>query len=201
MNAFRPARYVALLLLPLAILAACGGGDDQEMLTLEDYFPRLEALFGEFESRSAAVGERFTEQFDAEDLSLSETMELVLEVLPELLAETRPINRDLVEGLERVEPPAAAADAQAELVAGYQGVRALLEDLADQLESGETDGAAAFAALFEDASATEMGERIGRAIAELEALAVANGIVVDLSAAGFSSGQALGEPVIEQGRR
>ena len=195
MNTFQPARYLALLLLPLAAIAACSGGDDQEALTLEEYFPRLETLFGEFESRSDAVGERFSDQLDGGGGNLSEALERALTVLPELLAEIQPIAGDLVDGLEAIEPPAATADAHAELVAGYRELLTLFDDLADQFESGDADAATTFAALTEDASATETGQRIGRAITELETVAEANGIVVDFSAAGFGgSGQAPGEP-------
>ncbi len=185
MHTFRPAQYLALLLVPLAAIAACSGGGDREALTLEEYFPRLELPFGEFESRSDAVGERFAAQLDGGDGSLSEALERAFKVLPQLLAETQPIIDDVVKDLEAIEPPAATAAAHAQLVAGYRGLRTLLDDLADQLESGDADAAAAFAALTNDAAATEMGQRISRAITELEAVAEANGIAVDFSAAGF----------------
>ncbi len=196
MNTFRPAQYLALLLLPLAAIVACSGGDDREALTLEEYFPRLEMLFGEFESRSDAVGERFSAQLEGGDGSLSQALELAFKVLPQLLAETQPIIDNVVKDLEAIAPPAATAEAHAQLVAGYRELRTLLDDLADQLESGDADAADAFAALTDDASVTETGQRISRAITELEAVAEANGIAVDLSAAGFGgSGQAPGEPV------
>ena len=153
-------------------------------------------LFGEFESRSDAVGERFSEQLDGGGGSLSEALERALTVLPAMLAEIQPIAGDLVEGLEAIEPPAAAADAHAELVAGYRGQLTWLDELADQLESEDADAATALAALTDDASTTEMGQRINRAITELETVAEANGIAVDLSAAGSGgSGQAPVEQV------
>ena len=177
-------------------------GDDREALTLDEYFPRIEMLFGEFESRSDAAGERFSGRLDGGDGSLSEALELALKVLPELLAEMQPIAGDLVQSLEAIEPPAAAADAHAELVAGYRELRTLLDDLADQLDSGDVDAAAALAVLTNDASATETGQRISRAITELETVAEANGIAVDLGAAGFGgSGQASGEQVVQVPRR
>lgn len=120
MSARRPALYFALFLLPLAAPTACTGGEERETLTMEQYFARIELLFGEFEGRSDLAGERFTAQLDGGGESLSEALELALSSLPELVAAMQPIAGDLVEGLEAIEPPAATAGAHAEMLAGYR---------------------------------------------------------------------------------
>lgn len=187
----------ALALMLLA--AACSGGDRRDPLTLEQYFPRVEALFDEQESRSEAMTERLSSQFDGAAADAEAAVEAALAVLPAMMAELRPILDDLIRGLEAIDPPAEVVSPHAVLVEGYREVRAMLDDLAGQLDRGE-GGVEVFAAFTADASTTDLGRRLAATVAELEAVAQEHGIAVDLSYAGGQSGGGSGEGVIVEGR-
>jgi hypothetical protein len=174
---------LALAAVTLAVVAACGGGDSEVALTLDQYFPRVQVLLEEQETRADAVGERYTSQLDARATSLDEALAAALPVLPVMLAALRPATVDLLTGLEDIVPPREAEDTHGALVRGYQEMLTLMDDLVARLERGE-GGVEAFAVMFADASGTALGQRLTTALSDLEELAEASGIAVDLGAGG-----------------
>ncbi len=105
-----------------ALTLACGGGDSSGSagppLTLEQYFQQLDAIDNTAQARFQEIGRQL-----AERLPEAEALAKIQEVYPERVATFR----DLLDGMERLRPPAevedehdAAVDALRESVKGSE---------------------------------------------------------------------------------
>ena len=164
----------------LLLAAACSGDSKPEPLTLEQYFSQVDGIFKEQERRAEAIGEKYNDRLNPEASTLDEALEAAAQALPELLAEIRPVVADTVVALDELAPPSEVLVTHQDLVDSLRELLVFYLDLEAGLKSGDTLDAA-LEALFADASASELGQGLDLALTDLQAVADANGIEVDLA--------------------
>ena len=176
-----------LTLVPVLALAtaaaACGG--DGGRLTLEEYFERfaaiqerMEALVEEADTSQPAVTVTPATPGAATAEAASDQEQIDAQLEP--LAASLPVLADFTEALVGIDPPAEVEDLHNEFVDMLREVTAINQDIVDQLED-----AASSSDLEEVVESTRpqfirVLERGARVCSELQEVADANGIDVDL---------------------
>jgi hypothetical protein len=124
----RPRTALAVALIAILGIAACGGDDDDgDGQALQDNFPALS-------ERLQSLGEEVGDTLEtAENASNSELAQEFDDFAQEL--------GDLRQELEDLEPPEDLADERDDLVAAMGDVRSSLEDIAAAAEEGDPDAA------------------------------------------------------------
>lgn len=141
----------------VALLAAFSGGGEREPATLDEYFPRVQALHEEQEQRSEALGERFSDQLGGIE-SHDQALAAMRVVLPDFLPEFRSIIEETCAGLDSLEPPVEVRIAHADLLVAYAEFAALIDDAAARVEHGET-GEEVIQLFMGERAGTELGVR------------------------------------------
>ncbi len=179
---FAPLALIAALLLAFGVFAvACDGSSDNtsgELLTIEEYFQRHEALSHEVAERGGDVQAQFADEAESAD-SQEERFEPFLEAYQDFVNESLTIFTGFVDGIRDLDPPAELADAHKEFVEAGDDNLAAAQNLVDQVEAVESE--ADFDALSEDGNAAEAGIRFNDACLALQDIADENGIDVDLA--------------------
>ena len=173
------------------LAAACGGDSKPEPVSLAEYFSQIDAIFKEQEQRSEVIGEGLNDRLNLEAVSIEEALEAAAEVLPQLFSEIEPVFQDAIDALDRIEPPAEVAAAHEAMLDAYRDLLAFFVELDDGLESGESVQAA-LEALFLDASANEISQRLESALNDLQA--DANNIEVQILGATRSNSVVIEAP-------
>ena len=159
----------APLLLALATIAATCGGSNQE-LTLEEYFLRFEEL-----------GDRTGEQLGALLAKLDvepETEEERLASFQDWFAASLQVQRDFLDDLDHINPPAEVEDAHQELLDARGALMDTFADLFGDLESASELEAVFLAA--PDGELVAAQERDYEACSRLQEIADANGFGVSV---------------------
>lgn len=161
---------VALAVVVAALAAACGDNGGSK-LTLEEYFQRIESIIDDLDEGLTLAA---PVEVDSEDDRIEVTREFYRAVAA--------LWSDSQEAFHEIDPPTEIVSAHEEAVAA-RDVRAMtLQDLAEQLESGDSvaELEAVFAQLGEDDAFHAAAERSKQACLTLQKLAADNGIDVDL---------------------
>lgn len=118
--------FSAALLLTLGMIAAACGGSNQE-LTLEEYFLRFE----EIGDRTGGQVEALLEKFNV----VPETEEERLEIFRDWFTESLQVQREFLDDLKDINPPAKVEDAHQELLDARGAFMDSFADLFGDLES------------------------------------------------------------------
>ncbi len=157
---------IAALLLALASFAAACGSDD-EALSIEEYFGRLDALNARFE---ADLQEVDTENAEEEDLKLIQAN----------FANTVAVLATFAGGVSDLEPPDEIKSQHEEVAEALRAYAdALGGDYFDQVSN--LDSIEELQALAVDEELVAAGARVGEACLVLEQLAADNGIQIDFN--------------------
>lgn len=157
---------IAVSLLALGSFAAGCGGDD-EALSIEEYFGRLDALNAQFE---ADLQEVDTENAEEEDLKLIQAN----------FANTVALLATFAGGVSDLEPPNEIKSQHKEVAEALRAYAdALGGDYLDQVSN--LDSIEELQALAVDEELVAAGARAGEACLVLEQLAADNGIEVNLN--------------------
>lgn len=169
----RIGRWIALptLMFALAIGAAGCGDDGGGELALDDYFERLEEIDREFTERSDEAASELDAETDGE-----ENLDDVRDEYRDAFDEFREIGEGFVDEVRDLDPPETAQAAHDAAVSAYETLLAELRVVIDEFEN---------AATFDDLRGRLSGYeaaagRVRETCAELEQLAVDEGIEIDL---------------------
>lgn len=136
----RPLAALAALLLSAGLLAACGGGDDEngdgngstdslngaaDTLSTEEWAAEVRSLSEEFNRSFSGLGTEVASPESPEDYV--STVRRIEDLLAEHTA-----------NLEQLEPPAELADIQAEIVSTYEELQGQFGEIADVVEEEGT---------------------------------------------------------------
>jgi hypothetical protein len=155
----------ALLFAVGAIAVACGG---EEQLTMEEYFPQLDALAESTNSQLDALDQKYPQAFQDPDETRA------------ALEEANTILNDAFSQLDDMNPPDEVKQAHDEFRASVGERRATLQAISDQLVEVETP-AELLQALEPQADELDAANaRLEAACLALQGIADDNGIVVDL---------------------
>jgi hypothetical protein len=166
--------FIAALLLALGSIAAGCGGDDE--LTLEEYFQRLDTLGDDLDDELDRLGEEFDETFVE-----AESEEEVMRAFRDFLDPQPALFEEFVAELESIDPPPKVEDAHDEMVAIQAEGLEMLEDLNEHAQAAESaSDVEELEAELETPAFTAISDRTERVCFELEAIADANDIDVDL---------------------
>ncbi len=162
------------LLLPIGVLlvalgtiaAAC---DDDDGLTLEEYFQQVEALDEELDERVEALD--FPEEFASEEEDALAFKDFFAAVVP-ILAE-------LVDAIDDLDPPAEVEDAHNETVDSGREFVADADELTNEL--ADVGSSSELEELFDDPEYVAASDRFDQACFALQDIADANGIDVELT--------------------
>ena len=164
MKGFMVTLAIGLLLAFGAIAAGCG--DDDEELTIEEYFQRLQALDADVSAQLDAL--EFPE--DPEDLA---NFQAFFEAAAAVI-------EDGVERLADIDPPGDVEDAHNEFSDAAAAFQDASEDVAGELEDVESASELEEVLTASEAEFAPVEERFETACLALEAIATDNGIAVDL---------------------
>ena len=161
-------RFLALFLfgaLLTASAAACGGGG---AMSLEDYFKELDTIFGDMDAGSDDLNEQYPESFSDPD----ETRDYLDGSIP------------LVEGavgdVSDLDPPAEAEDAHNEFLDAADEALEALDTVREGVADAETPGDIDAVVNETDPVVSRAAQRFEDACLELQGVADANNIDVDL---------------------
>ena len=158
----------ALLVALGAIASACGGGN----LSLPEYFRQVEGTSNEMDDRFAALG---IEVVSEEELDLEAG---VIEANRIFYNAALPIQRDFADALADIDPPADVEDAHKEIVDATAELVQVYQDVADRL--ADVGSASELDELFDEPELETASYRFAQACFQLQGIADANGIDVDL---------------------
>jgi hypothetical protein len=157
----------------VALVVACGGSDNGGVeLSLEQYFDEVSSIVEDLEEQTATFDQPLEQEFDSE----AEQIEAFRDGFTTAL----PVFQDFVDDLDNLEPPAVAADAHSELVAGLADFIGGLEDLIEQLADVETSAEFTELLLGPDFGFGAGTARLAVACLELQAIADDNDIDADV---------------------
>ncbi len=162
-----PLAFGTLILLMLGTFALGCDGNDEDGLTLEEYFQQFEALGDKADEQLDALHETSSQEFDSEDDELAAYRDFVIAGAK--------IQRDFIEALDDISPPPEAEAAHRELVQALPESSDLLVDRVMNADSFSELGESADPA-FEVAI-----ERSDQACSALQDIADAYGIDVGLA--------------------
>jgi hypothetical protein len=166
-HALSLARVTAFVAVTVVVGVALGACSDDE-LTLEEYFQRIEEIDGETEDRYSELSEEYAAGAE-------------LQQLRDFYPQVTGLYDDFVADLEAIEPPEQAASLHAEAVAAARAFRDVFGGLSDDLEQAESS--VEFLALA-NAAVERANEQFLDVCLEMEALALANNIGIDLECEG-----------------
>jgi hypothetical protein len=134
---------------------------------LEEYFQELDTA----ENRYRSLADTVTEELSAlDDTEVADAVALIREQVVAI--------DGFVRELQEIDPPAEAATAHAETIAGFQAVTALLNSSLPELEGVAT--LSEMNAFFSSEEFTSIDASLDGVCAALESIAQTNGITVDL---------------------
>lgn len=136
---------------------------------MEQYFQRLDEVDNQAAERFDKLEGRLQP-----GLAPDEALDLVQELIPQQIA----ILRDLLEGMEELEPPAEVADAHQEAVDALRAFIDLSEDIRDQ--AAEAESFAEVTELLGSEESVAADQRLVETCQALEQVASDNGITIDL---------------------
>jgi hypothetical protein len=155
----------ALLLAVGAIAAACGG---EEQLTLEEYFPQLDALAENTNAQLDALEAKYPQAFQDPDQTR------------DALEEANVILNDAFGQLDDMNPPDEVKESHDEFRESVEARRAVLQAISDQLVEVESPSELLQALEPQADEIDAANARIEAACLALQGIADDNGIVVDL---------------------
>jgi hypothetical protein len=162
--------------LPLALGTIAGACGDDDRLTLDEYFQRYDATWHAGRERMEALEDPSQADFDSDEKEIEAYRAFLTEALPNI--------RDLRDALIEIDPPADVESLHDEAVdALTDGLEVFEESTA---ELGNVESTIQMEEMFE-LTLTKMqpvSERQSEACIELQAIADANGIDVDLECEG-----------------
>lgn len=170
-----PSRLTALtlsgsLLVAFVASAACDdGGGTSGPLTLDQYFQRLDEIDDKAAERFDRIGARLEE-----DLPEDEALDVLREVLPQQVTTLK----DLLEGVEALEPPAEVKDAYDEALDALRDFIGVSEDTADRV--AEAESFREVTTILNDQASGAASQRLVETCLALEEAAADHGIEVDL---------------------
>ena len=177
-------RYLILALVGAMALSlgavACGGDDDDDggngggELTLAEYFSELETLSQAFDADGEALDEQAGVDFEG-----TEGDEEAIDVFVDFIDDTKNLVKDFVNDIDGLNAPAEAADAHAEAVTAGQELGDMYDNALTVLDTYETFEEATF--VLEAPGFVDAEDRFGAACIELQDIATANDIDVDLA--------------------
>ena len=150
------------------IVTACGGGS----LSLPEYFRQVVGTSNEMDDRFAALG---IEVVSEEELDLEAG---VIEANRIFYNAALPIQRDFADALADIDPPADVEDAHKEIVDATAELVQVYQDVADRL--ADVGSASELDELFDEPELETASYRFAQACFQLQGIADANGIDVDL---------------------
>ncbi len=159
--------FGTLILLMLGTFAPGCDGEDEDGLTLEEYFQQFEALGDKADEQLDGLHDPSNQHFDSEDDGRAEYHDFVVAGAN--------IQRDFVEALDDISPPPEAEAAHRELVNALPETIDLLVDRIMNADSLSDLGESA------DPAFVVANERSDQACFELQDIANANGIDVHLA--------------------
>ena len=160
--------FIAVLLLALGTIAAACGDDDE--LTLEEYFQRVEGLSDEADERFEPLVEALDQEFESEADQVEATRAFFNADIP--------ILRDFVDALDDLDPPTEVEDPHDEAVAGGAEMVEFLADFTDRF--ADVESTSELEELLDAPELEAASDRFDKACFALQDIADANGIVVDL---------------------
>jgi chromosome segregation ATPase len=177
------AALVAALLL-FAGAVACGNDDPDPLttplptpgdLTLEQYFPRLAAIFQDADRRSGELEARLDDEleeattFEEELAALDRSLEGLIDVI-----------QDSIERIQALSAPEEVLQQQATFLDAIETIAGLLEDLREQLAQAEDRADAEIAVAEFEEDAERHVQRADQTCLDLQTIAIENDINVDL---------------------
>lgn len=165
-----PLFIAALLLAVGAAGTACGGGNGDGELTLEEYFLRFEGAQDEADERFEPLVEALNQEFDSEAEQIEATRDFINADIP--------ILRDFVHAVDDLDPPAEVEDPHEEAVAGGAELVEFLQDFTDRF--ADVESTSELEELLDAPELEAASDRFDKACFALQDIADANGIDVDL---------------------
>lgn len=163
----------ALALLVAALATACG---DEQELTLEEYFQRIDALGDDLDDELDMMNDEFEETARE-----AETEEEVIRGFRDFMDPLPALYEEFVAELETIDPPSEVEDAHNEMVAVQAEGLEMIEDLNERAQGAESaSDVEEVGAELEGPAFTAVSDRSEQACFAMEAIADANGIDVDL---------------------
>lgn len=145
--------------------AACGGDDEGDEMSLDDYFTQLSSDVSAYITANDA---EFTTLNESDDL---DELKSAFAAIPENL-------QTLLDNIDELSPPEEAADAQADAVAAGEAFLAVLEDVNENAQT--TDNVDAFIATAGNDDLQQLSENFNATCPPLQAVADENNVDVDL---------------------
>jgi len=168
-----PWRFLTVVLAVVAgslLLAACGGGDGEE-LSLDEYFQQLDSIEEGIKTGTAALDEASAGVI-GEDV---EATRVYIDGYQGVVGEA-------VNDMKDLDPPSEAGDAHDEFVAALSGMLPLWQDLSDQLKDIETTSEMQTLLMGTQAEEPwlEATQRFADACLDLQGIADEKGFDIDL---------------------
>ncbi len=157
-------------------VAACGGGDDGDALSIEDYLTEMERLDNDAEAQQTALRQQFEAATvgDSGSGALTDVYKEALEAYYVGLAEA---GKDFINAVEDLQPPDDAQEVHDEYIAAYDELLAQLNVIIDEIPTltsrGDRD------ALLSSPDLEAAFARGNAACADLQQLAADNNVDVD----------------------